>query len=680
VQLVAALARSGPVVIALDDLHWADDMSLRLLSFVARRISDALAVLLIVTARAEEMPEPLSRALDQLDREFPLLQITLTPLGREDTASLARALAARADEPPAVLAEAVWTASEGNPFIAIETLRALGEKAIAETPGGLQLPERVRRLIDARLDRLAPTSRELVVTAAVIGRDFEHGLLQEASGLTDGEAVAGLEELVRRRVFQPVGDQFDFSHDRIREVAYARLLPPRRKLLHRHVAEAIERMHGGALEPHYGVLGLHYYEAEVWDRATHFLELAGLEARQRAAYREAGALLQQALDALEREPPSEASVRRQIDLRLHLRRVLYPVADMPGLAENLARTRSLVATLSGDQSRRAVMRVYESEYLRSVRDLRGAVEAGEEGLALARQLGDQTLEFEARLHFGSALARQGRYRDAIAHLDAMGTSGRQHYPYAPGRATVVRLLVDLGEFGEARWRAERDLRIAEHVEHPVGLGEALIAIGRLELALGHATAASEHLARSLEIARKWEIAHQVPVSLTLLALACAAAGRISEADALIDEAERSAMWSHPRTPTIAGLAPFLTGRVDVARRLAIDGLDEARAAGARGNEAEARTLRGLLALRDAECGGSAIGFADAERWLREALAVAGALGMRPLEGHCHLGLARICRHLARDAEAKDCFTAATGMYRDLGMGWWLEQSDQLAQG
>jgi tetratricopeptide (TPR) repeat protein len=357
---------------------------------------------------------------------------------------------------------------------------------------------------------------------------------------------------------------------------------------------------------------------------------------------------------------------------------------MAGLAENLARTRSLVATRSGDQSRRAVMRVYESEYLRSVRDLRGAVEAGEEGLALARQLGDQTLEVEARLHFGCALARQGRHRDAIAHLDAMGTAppGREYYPYAPGRATVVRLLVDLGEFGEARWRAEGDLRIAEHIEHPVGLGEALIAIGGLELALGHATAASEHLARSLEIARKWEIAHQVPVSLTLLALACAASGRISEADALIDEAERSAMWSHLRTPTIAslGLAPFLTGRVDVARRLAIDGLDEARAAGARGSEAEARAIRGLLALRDAECGGSAIGFADAERWLREALAVAGPLGMRPLEGHCHLGLARVCRRLARDAEAKDHFTAATGRYRDLGMGWWLERSDQFAQG
>src|SRR5262249_5902729 len=135
VQLVAVLARSGPVVIALDDLHWADDMSLRLLSFVARRISDALPVLLITTARAEEMPGALSRALAQFAREFPLLQMSLVPLGREETAQLTRAMVTRADQSPAVLADAIWTASEGNPFIAIETLRALGEKGIAEMPG-----------------------------------------------------------------------------------------------------------------------------------------------------------------------------------------------------------------------------------------------------------------------------------------------------------------------------------------------------------------------------------------------------------------------------------------------------------------------------------------------------------------------------------------------------------------
>src|SRR5262249_5206611 len=150
-----------------------------------------------------------------------------------------------------------------------------------------------------------------------------------------------------------------------------------------------------------------------------------------------------------------------------------------------------------------------------VRDLRGAVEAGEEGLALARQAGNQTLEVEARFHLGNALFRQGKHRDAIARLDAIGTapSGRQHYPYAPARGTVVRILVDLGEFDRARRRAEGDLEIAEHIEHPIGLGEALIAISGLELALGNAVAASAHLARSLDIARKWEIAHQVPVSL-----------------------------------------------------------------------------------------------------------------------------------------------------------------------
>jgi hypothetical protein len=140
------------------------------------------------------------------------------------------------------------------------------------------------------------------------------------------------------------------------------------------------------------------------------------------------------------------------------------------------------------------------------------------------------------------------------------------------------------------------------------------------------------------------------------------------------------MWRHSRTSAIASLAPFLTGRVDLARRLAIEGLEEERAAGGQASEAETQALHGLLALRDAECGSGAIGFSDAERWLRAALAIATALGMRPLEGHCHLILARVWRSLSRDAEAKEHLTTATTIYRELGMGWWLEQSQDFARG
>lgn len=163
-------------------------------------------MLLMLTARADEMPAALAR-LDDLDRELPVLQLSLTPLGRDDTARLTRALAGtgREDASLTSLADAVWTASEGSPFIVIETLRALADGSTAETPGNLPLPQRVRRLIQGRLNRLGPESRQLAATAAVIGRDFDHLLLQKAAGFGDDEALAGLEELVRRRIVHTMG-------------------------------------------------------------------------------------------------------------------------------------------------------------------------------------------------------------------------------------------------------------------------------------------------------------------------------------------------------------------------------------------------------------------------------------------------------------------------------------------
>ena len=123
----------------------------------------------------------------------------------------------------------------------VETLRALDEG----TPLGsaaLTLPERVRDVIARRLERLSDQARELTAVAAVISREFDFAVLGRASSLTDREAAAGVEGLVRRRMLHGVGDAFDFTHDRIREVAYGQLLPARRKLLHGHVANILEAM------------------------------------------------------------------------------------------------------------------------------------------------------------------------------------------------------------------------------------------------------------------------------------------------------------------------------------------------------------------------------------------------------------------------------------------------------
>jgi predicted ATPase len=258
----------------LEDLHWADETSLRLLGFLARRI-ESWAVLVIATARDDELTDtPMLRStLDSLEREARATKLVLAPLSREDTRALVRSLTGRSGETADLprFADQIWQTSEGNPLVAIETLRALEHGPLALNSANPPLPERVRELITRRLDQLTGSSRQLVAVASVIGSEFEFALVHRAAGLDEREAAEAAEELVHRHLLQAVGDHFDFTHDRIRTAAYRQLPEPRRSLCHRQVAEALEGLYAGNLEPHVVALATHYREGKVWDKALRSL-------------------------------------------------------------------------------------------------------------------------------------------------------------------------------------------------------------------------------------------------------------------------------------------------------------------------------------------------------------------------------------------------------------------------
>ena len=153
----------------------------------------------------------------------------------------------------------------------------------------------MRELVIGRLERLSDPARQLAGVAAVIGREFAFPLVQRAAGLDDIAAAQAVEELVRRHIFRGTGEGLDFTHDRIRAAAYEELVPPRRKLLHRRVGEAIEALHAADLEPHSVALGVHFRQGEVWDKAVRYLRQAGLQATARSALPEARACFEQAL-------------------------------------------------------------------------------------------------------------------------------------------------------------------------------------------------------------------------------------------------------------------------------------------------------------------------------------------------------------------------------------------------
>ena len=352
-ELIEQVAACQPLVLVLEDLHWADEMSLRLLAFVSRRIP-AWPALLITTAREEELAEasPARRTLEELSRAPQAMLVGLSPLSRPDTALLVRALIRVGSDAPTVaqVEERIWAMSEGNPFVAVEAMRALDETsggtALTRSSARPPCPASVRDLVARRLDRLSARTQQVAAVAAVIGRRFDFTLLQSASGVDERDAAEAVEEMVRHHVLQAVGNQLDFTHDRVREVASGRLLPPRRRLLHRAVAEALEA--GGAAT------------STRWTRSTGIASTstsksspitpfgagcgkrrssisAGPDSRPPRGRRSRtpGPWFEQALGVLEALPESRSTLEQAFEIRLELRPVLTLLGEVRQALERL---------------------------------------------------------------------------------------------------------------------------------------------------------------------------------------------------------------------------------------------------------------------------------------------------------------------------------------------------------
>jgi predicted ATPase len=359
----------------------------------------------VASVREEELADTPERArgLDLVTEAA--TTVTLGPLSRPDTARLVAALGQRGADVTATsrLADRVWAVSEGHPLMAVEATRAFGAEpdAPAAEPEAatarLALPERIHDLVTRRLRRVSDAGRAVLVGAAVAGRPVEFTVLQQVAGLGEADAAAAVEELVRRRLLREVGEGLVLTHDRVRDAVYGGLLAPRRRLLHRRMAEALEAQVGGRIEPL--ALGLHFEAGEVWDKTARYLRQAGLDAAARGASREAAQSLERALAAAERLPDGRPRLEQSIDLRLDLRVALAPLGEVERIVRYLEEARSLAATL-GDARRGARASAVMSYCFHWMGQPSRGIETAREALAIASELDDRILAIEANYHFG----------------------------------------------------------------------------------------------------------------------------------------------------------------------------------------------------------------------------------------------------------------------------------------
>ncbi|RLC91183.1 MAG: hypothetical protein DRI77_14115, partial [Chloroflexi bacterium] len=304
-RCLAGLASISPLLLVLEDLHWADEATLSALPHLAPHLR-ANRILLVLTCRTAEARERAAvwETLEALDRARPLLRSHLPPLERADAVSLVRRAlgAGEADAQATIFARRLQDETGGNALFLVETLKSLLEQgALAPSSNGgwvfpsealpLPIPASVQELVGARLARLSPALRVVLELVAVLGEEADFAVLSHASDASPADLTSRLETLCQRGFLVETDDRYCFEHDRIRESVYQTIAPERRRTLHRQAGAVLERLHPERIEP----LALHFDRGDVREKALTYTLQAGERAGAVYDYEMALAHYQRAL-------------------------------------------------------------------------------------------------------------------------------------------------------------------------------------------------------------------------------------------------------------------------------------------------------------------------------------------------------------------------------------------------
>jgi len=322
VGLLGAISAKAPVLLVLDDLHWADQPTLLLLRHLARALEPA-RLLTLISYRGEETEGGLPDVLLELRREGLIIQLEVGGLSERETTELVRI---RAGEPPSqALARELHRTTEGNPFFIEETVRhlvAAGVQIGSATAAEMRrfgLPDGVKETIALRLARLERDTLDFLRVASVVGREFDVALVEQLVPLEEERFLAALEQALDAGLLVESSAEpghFAFSHALVRETLYEGMSTQRRARVHGRVAEALEAADGRAT---LGALAYHFTRAGRWvdaEKAIDYASRAAAEASAILAHEDAVEHYARALELLSRSQP--AAVQRRTELLLAL--------------------------------------------------------------------------------------------------------------------------------------------------------------------------------------------------------------------------------------------------------------------------------------------------------------------------------------------------------------------------
>jgi class 3 adenylate cyclase/tetratricopeptide (TPR) repeat protein len=687
-RLFLTESQKQPLLLIFEDLHWIDSETHEFLDALVEHLAQG-RIFLLVNYR----PGFIHSWADRKD----YTRLRLNPLPPTGADELLDSLLG-GDGEMASLKAILIKRTEGNPFFLEESVRSLAEAGVLLGSRGnyraavriesVRIPNKVQTVLAERIDRLARAEKQLLQTAAVIGVTVPVRLLRAVAGLAEDELHALLanlhaaEFLHESKLFPEL--EYKFSHALSNEVAYGALLKERRAELHAQIFHALESMAGE--KPHEDVetLAHHAFRGELWNEAAVYLQQSGGKAMTHSAFGEALASYERAFEALAHLPETPARLAQEIDLHLDCRNVLFLRGDLGRVGEQLAQAEALAERI-GDGRRLARVLNFQNSYYGLIGDPQRAIQAGQLALALPATHQDPALRAVTSYYTGVAYNKVGQYDRAaeILRSGMQNIEGELKYEQL-GTAAILSVifrshlsqsLAMTGDFLEGvAWGAE-GAQIADEADHPVSQIHVNASLGFVYLFKGDFHEAIPILERARALCEEKHITIYVPLVAPRLGYAYVHAGRPVEGLRLLDQSiEDSAAVGRAGflalNLTWLSEAYLIADRIEEAVVLADRAFELSRQHQEPGHGALALKLRGDIAmcLRPKQ-------IEQAEAYYREAFSLAGGMAMRPLQAHCHAGLAQVHAAAGNPDKARKELSAASDLFRAMAMSGFLAKAE-----
>lgn len=578
-QFFTELSLDSPIVLLLDDIHWADSASLDLIEYLAR-LETTLPLFILCAARSG-----LDESYPDWGSNFPLsTMITIGGLDLHASRELVAEILQNVPDLPQDLVETVAKNAEGNPFYLEELIKVLiedgvivkGEDAwqiVPQPVTKLRVPATLTGVLQARLDRLPSTETEVLERAAVIGRTFWDAAVAAIHGSEPAQVLGGGEEVrsalsalrSKELVFshQPStfarAQEFIFKHAILREVTYERVLKAKRKLYHRMAADWLIQQSGERIDEYLGLIAQHYELAGDAVHAVEFLERAAGHSMRLSAYREALAVSERALSILGASEDPNASLRARLLLTI-------------GVA-HLWLTEHTAATARFDEcialARTLPDRGLESKALARLGRIgleQGKFDQAEghlkAGLEIAQELNDLEVMAYTLAHLGYICHYQGRYVDAQRYGEESYEFARQTQD-AIAQAFSLNMLamvsVNNHEFEQAHAYHLQAIEICKESGDRYGLARAYNNLSELIRIQRRYAEAQPYTREGIRLARELGNRYALPIMLINLSFSQVGLGNLREAYVSL----RSALQLNTENDSVSWVLFSLVGYANI---------------------------------------------------------------------------------------------------------------------